>query len=1380
MVYYYDPGWGLLWGEVNGEPGYIPCARGLKLRQGDRVRLTGTVTPSRGLEAGTVTFTRMESGPPITAVEAKGRVANFEPLKLRLVTLEAIVNRQYLADAEHLAIELVAENTQIRLYHWSEQPKLLPLEAGDVVRVTGLYSPKHQTRTARLQVDLWVSEPEQIERIGSLSTDQRFTQPLASIESLPELAETRATSTRIAGVVRSYNPRESLMLRDGTGQVLVYTGQALPLRIGDVVEALGRSSTTTAEWTLQDALVRPASASVASMVRSAIDSAATLRVAEQVLTLPAEEAVAGRPVELIGTIMRPRSMSGFLFLADASGTVRVELGPHDHEDLKDGAGARIRGVTTIGRYAPAVRAENVSIWGNAIPPEPKTVSLEQAMTGQEEGERLELRGYVSRAVSDDAFTRLLVRTPTGEFTVVIKADLQWLALEGSIASFRGVCQAVADEQRQLTGIELFVSSEEDVHVEQGRLADPSKVPLRPIHSLRQFNAKTQENHWARIRGVVTHRENGRFVLVQDGTDGLLVLTDRDNNLRIGDLIEATGLPGLDARRVVLREAHVQLVSHANPPDPIALSETSTVVDTLENCLVSLRGHLISATAQGGGLHLLLEAGERVFAAVLANTPDNTALPDWEPGTELQLTGIYQVLNDERRRARDFRLQLRSLDDITVLQRPGWWSPERALQITATLCVFIAAGFTWLISLRRRVRRQTAQIRAQVAKEANLEARHRDIIENASDFIFTTDKTGRFTSFNPAGEHITGYTQEEAQAMYLRDLLTPDQENTDLWHRLQTQPDGTVTFQSHLRTRDNRIVWTETSARLIRDGGEPAGLLGIVRDISKRKQIEEELTRARDEAEANTRMKSSFLANMSHEIRTPMNGVIGMSNLLLETGLDAEQREFAETIRSSADSLLTVLNDILDFSKIEAGKLHFETVDFSPHDTVEGALELLAPKASAKGLEIIAFIAPEVPRYLSGDPGRLRQVLLNLLGNALKFTERGEVVLHATVLEESPTEAMLRFEVSDTGVGIAPDVVQKLFRPFSQADASTTRKFGGTGLGLAIAKQIVELMHGTIGVQSRLGVGSTFWFTVPFRKSTEMGGAEPLAPLDDLAGLRVLAVDDIAANRRIISHYARAWGLRAEVVAEARLAMVWLRQAAADGDPFRLVISDYQMPQMDGLTLARQIRQDPELGDVPFLLFTAMDRGFPPGELQQLGITTVVNKPIRASELLHAIRRTIGTLPPVLDPAVVSTRDTQRPRGGSGETVIRGRVLVAEDNAVNQRVIRLQLEKLGFAADVVGNGFEVLEAIERNRYDVVLMDCQMPEMDGYETTCRIRTGAHGHLYIVALTANAMEGDREQCLAAGMDDYLSKPTRPADLAVALTRALARNQSRRAAAA
>ncbi len=579
--------------------------------------------------------------------------------------------------------------------------------------------------------------------------------------------------------------------------------------------------------------------------------------------------------------------------------------------------------------------------------------------------------------------------------------------------------------------------------------------------------------------------------------------------------------------------------------------------------------------------------------------------------------------------------------------------------------------------------------------------------------------------------------------------------TEKWNLIQQTHAHAAELEDRVRQRTAAL---EATNRALQD------------EILRRLRTEVDLKRAKNAAESADRAKSAFLANMSHEIRTPMNGVIGMANLLLSTGLTAEQRDLADTLCHSSEALLTIINDILDFSKIEAGRLELEAIDFDLAEHLELALDLHADAAGSKGLELVMQLDPAVPARVRGDPVRLRQIVLNLVGNAIKFTPHGEVVLRVTPDGERDGRPVLRFEVRDTGVGVPASVQANLFQPFVQADSSTTRRYGGTGLGLAICKRLAELMQGEIGVESDGEKGSTFWFTATFES--------PLDPLPDAArppafgDEHVLIVDDNATNRKLLVHLCTAWQLSHRTAEGARAAMEELHAAVRAGRPFDVVLLDHHMPEIDGLGLAVLINGEPDLPRPGLVLLTSRGERLTPAQMDDYGLSACELKPVHPDKLRHTLARVLGA--PRKPAGRTSTPPMPVPAPSAPATVAPARVLVVEDNAVNQKVTLLQLRNFGFAADLAGNGREAIEAIRRQPYVLVLMDAQMPEMDGMAATRLIRAAqAAGdpsfprELRIIAMTANAMVGDREACLEAGMDDYLPKPVRPEDLRAVLDR-------------
>jgi len=688
-----------------------------------------------------------------------------------------------------------------------------------------------------------------------------------------------------------------------------------------------------------------------------------------------------------------------------------------------------------------------------------------------------------------------------------------------------------------------------------------------------------------------------------------------------------------------------------------------------------------------------------------------------------------------------------------------------------------------ITERRRAEEQLRQSEAQF----------RSVWEHSRDGMRLTDPEGKILMVNEAFCRMVGKSREELEGRMIDTFYQAEDESHIITQYKQRFATRSVEpfFEREITLWDDRRLWFSVSNAFVQSEKYGAFLLSLFRDITERKLAEQalamhaaqlleakskaeeqarmleiqtmELRQAKEEAIQASRFKSEFVANMSHEIRTPMNGVIGMTGLLLDTPLTQEQREFAEVIRTSGSALLTIINDILDFSKMEAGKLTLDCVDFDLRPIVEEAVDLLAPKAHEKSLELSCAVYQAVPGTVHGDPGRLRQVLVNLLSNAVKFTEAGEISVRVKVEAETASEVHLRFEVADTGIGIAPESRLRLFQPFSQADGSTTRKYGGTGLGLMISKQLTELMGGTIGVNSEQGKGSEFWFTATFGKVTHRAPAT--AEGSGLAGLRILVVDDNDTSRKILSHQVQHWGMRCETVPDGEEALRVLREAANAGEQFSLALLDMQMPGMDGLALAGKIKEDPLLCETVLVMLTSLGSGADYPDASDV-ITQCLTKPVKEGALHDALLTALRQC---------SVDEGGSDRHSSAATLQENtrekelRVLVAEDNPVNQKVALRMLTKIGCRTDVVSNGLEAVNAVGAIPYDLVFMDCNMPELDGFAATSAIRTmeGTHKHTVVIAMTANALKGDREKCLAAGMDDYISKPVARKDLAAMVDR-------------
>jgi two-component system sensor histidine kinase/response regulator len=683
-----------------------------------------------------------------------------------------------------------------------------------------------------------------------------------------------------------------------------------------------------------------------------------------------------------------------------------------------------------------------------------------------------------------------------------------------------------------------------------------------------------------------------------------------------------------------------------------------------------------------------------------------------------------------------------------------------------LVTFMVLGLVLVMSIADR------RFSVQASALESSEQRYQQIVETALDAFVGMDASGKVTDWNAQAEKIFGWPRSEAIGKNLTELAIPEHRREAHKRNLQQLlASGTIAnpderMEMAALHRSGREFPAEVAISIIRKGNTHS-FAAFIRDVTDRVRREEEREAAKLAAEAASQAKSEFLANMSHEIRTPLNGVMGMTDLVLDTDLTPDQRQYLETVKISADSLLTVINDILDFSKIEAGKTDLEETDFDLRESLDAIMRTLALRADEKGLELLCEVDPEIPRCVRADSNRLRQIILNLLGNAIKFTHKGEVALKVQKEIDETGGDLFHFTVSDTGIGIPHDKLETVFQPFAQADSSTTRRYGGTGLGLSISMRLVHMMGGKIWLQSEVGKGSTFNFTlrleVPESQSIE---PDSILEPDSLVNIKVLIVDDNQTNLRILEAMLTRWGMRTTLVSGGEQALVQLFAALKAGDPYALVLTDMHMPTMNGFTLIERMRQVPEFAAATIMMLTSAGHQGDASRCKDLEVAAYLLKPIRQIELREAIMRVLGTRKPKAQVPLITRFSLE-----SAQISARGmRILLAEDNAVNRLLATRILEKKGHFVVAAVDGVDALAALEKSNFDLVLMDVQMPEMDGFDATAAIRSKEKStglHQPVVAMTAHAMKGDEERCLAAGMDGYLSKPIRQDELDAILER-------------
>ena len=1050
-----------------------------------------------------------------------------------------------------------------------------------------------------------------------------------------------------------------------------------------------------------------------------------------------------------------------LFVHDGVAGIYVVLGDRRFP-LQPGDVVDLSGRTAASSGGVVIKDPDLRVVRHGRLPLPTPSSFQDLASGRRFGDWVEVHGTIRYLYAEGNWVTMDLFMDDGVVELLLpdrSADKHPPDLARLVGARVSVHATVAESLIE-SRVRLYIPGSGRSHIQIDPPSEGNTTPPKAL-SVAQIYKPWGRAAWGdrvRTAGIITYH-NGMTFAIQDGPAGVLASTREDPGpLAPGDRVEVVGylVPSEPAPR--LTYCSFRKLGPGPPWKAARVTAQAVLAAGMNAQMVEVEGTLTASAYKQGRLQLTFEAGNVRFNTELAGE-GVAAEPDMVSGSAWRITGLALLQRDRPGAGfSTFRLLLPSDKELVLTHRASALTSSRlryALGISVALIVMAALG---ILTLRRRIRIQTAIIRERLEKEAALEQRYRDLFENANDVVFSYDLTGRLIAINAAGKRLLGYSTEQFTQLDLMELVVPEQRES-VRQRLEALQSGLAVppFEMEIATAHSRAI-LEVSDRIVKQVDGSLIVEAIARDIGQHKQAAAELREAKLLAEASSRAKSEFLANMSHEIRTPMNGVLGMTELVLSTPVTPDQREWLEMVKSSGAALLTILNDILDFSKIEAGKLDIDPVWFCLYDSIFEAIPALAFQAHQKGLELTCEIHPDVPGHVHADPVRIRQILVNLLSNAIKFTDQGEVGLEVTADLREQDQILLHFTVRDTGIGIPVDKQRVIFEPFSQADGSTTRRFGGTGLGLTISSQLASLMHGRIWVESNQGEGSCFHLSIPagtMNDSPTLSAAE----LAGLAGMPVLVVDDNGASRRILCEMLARWEMRPAAAADGKEAFLLLRNAERNQTSFALALIDAAMPGMDGFALTAQIRHDPGLVGPIILLMSPAPRPDDDARCRELGVDTHLTKPVGRTGLWKALRKASGEAVPREDhrPAFTKRQDRQGPRRPLC-------VLVAEDNLVNQIVAVRLIEKRGHSVVVAANGREALAAIERYDFDLVLMDAQMPEMDGFEATAVIRereklTG--GHLPIIALTAHAMAGDRERCLAAGMDHYLTKPIQPVQL-------------------
>ncbi|MBV9267098.1 MAG: response regulator [Acidobacteriaceae bacterium] len=1061
---------------------------------------------------------------------------------------------------------------------------------------------------------------------------------------------------------------------------------------------------------------------------------------------------------------------GLLFVQDSTAGIFVNLkNSVANGDLQVGRAVEMTGVTAPGDLVPSIDRSRINVRGFAPLPAPIRPDVETLSSGRLDSQWAEISGVVRYAEERRGHLYMNLDKDGSRVKLnLLEFPKSWITrLPDAEITVRGVISMAFNKRRQVIGASLDIPGSTFVKITRSA-PDPYSIPESPLGSLGQFS-ESSSSHRVHVRGTVEAVDPASGPYVSDGADSVAV-RGHGCVAAPGDLIEVIGFSAfLDYHRT-LEDAICRKTARGVPHGPRAVDASSILADNSTDQAADTRNDMsvietdakvLQVTDTTGGYTVLLESGETIFPATMPGRSGASILR-LQPGTEVRVTGFCLIKYDSFQKADSFRLLLRSLADIKIISRPSWWNVEHTFWVVGVMAALIGAVLFWVGTLRRRVEHQTSIIRSNLQHEVKLETRYRRLFEANLASALTLSADGTILDCNPAFAALLG---AGACAHLIGRKLSPTYVSAPQFRQFfaDVHSKGSISnAELKLARPDGTEVLALASGLLIEAEDNQLIIEATLVDVSAQRRFEQELIRAKEAAEAASRLKSEFLANMSHEIRTPLNGVLGMTSLALSSELNSEVREYLETAYDSAGHLLTLLNDVLDYSKIEAAKLVLENTEFDARDVVRKAVRTFAAKAREKGLELLYVVQDSVPEVVVGDPHRLQQVLLNLIGNAIKFTEKGAVIVSADRMQTSRGSSVtLEFSVQDSGLGIEPEKQAAIFKPFTQADGSTTRKYGGTGLGLSICSQLVSLMHGEISVSSAPGQGSCFSFTcslgtVPGRENALRKPVNALLRGRDV----VLDVENSTA-RSFLREVLFGWGMNVIDVADGDsiLSALWLLIAQGSRSP--VVLLDGTAPASDRFEIAAGIREEFDSSATVILFLDSVQLRDSADRFRAPEVGYLV-KPIDLDELRSAFIRSFLSEP------VISTSTPNIPKPVSADLGHNLSVLVAEDNAVNQKLICTLLRKAGHRVELVTNGRDAVSAAASRSFDVILMDVQMPNMDGFEATAAIRNlpdNSKSKIPVIAVTAHALDGYRDRCLAAGMNGYITKPIDAKQLASVL---------------